>query len=99
MKAKHLKLQVVHLNMNIDDRPAPSPNPRPFDPEKLPVVGGQLHATRIPHGMQSGKTAVFLQFDLDDGSSLLVECSLALLDSIPRAFHARDEAEGRPSSR
>lgn len=96
MSAKHLIAQVVHLTLDCD---SPVSTPPPRVPENITQVTGKVFAARIPKGMQSGKSAVMLQIDLDDGSTLLLECSLALLGSIPVAFHSRDDAEGRPSSR
>jgi hypothetical protein len=97
MKAKHVQFSSVQLQLDVDSPLKNPPLPRPV--EDITHVGGKLFAIRIPGGMKSGKSAVILHIDLDDGSTLLLEMSLGLLNTIPVAFHARDEVEGRPSSR
>lgn len=47
------------------------------------------HVCALPGGMQSGKPSVAIIAELDDGTQVFAETSLALLQAAARAFTAK----------
>ncbi len=57
--------------------------------KKIIVYNGALNIAILEGGMASGKPSVSLRFDLEDGTVLVAETSLAMFLNVANMAHAR----------
>lgn len=52
-------------------------------------AGNEVYLAALPGGMSSGKTSITLRLTLSDGTTVLAQTSLALLNTATAAFNER----------
>lgn len=57
--------------------------------EKPVHYANEFQISALPGGMESGRTSMMLRVDLENGSAVVVETSLRMLETIVSAFRAR----------
>ena len=88
---KWISAQALELVLDAEAPSADRSGARELDPDKIVRLGGRVTLKRLVNGTHGGLSVVVFQVDGDDGSTVLSETSLRLLDSAVQAFKAADE--------
>ncbi len=82
-------MPALTIVLDIDDHS--DPNMRQVDHSKvIHLSDAYMEVIRVPRGMQSGKSSVFIRIDLPDGRIVMAETSMALFLTAANAFAAKE---------
>lgn len=87
-RPKHTVFQ--EFTVKLDEHQAPA---EPYDGQPV-EVGGRIEFVRLPRGTKSGRSSVFIDVKLDDGTRCLLEMSMRSFATVAGAFQGAEQRDG-----